>query len=360
MPRAQLKRSQPSKWSKYVKHAKTAYDVGSIVYPLLVGPNDPSQPGVRTGRGEGTGSTTVRQARSGKILREGSKRGKRRKAKNLRQKVATLERKVNREIKQIYSHTESSLMSSGFSSVAGNTANYFSFQCGSEADFDNLMASVQQVSIDSTGPTTAIVPADFRVIDGSQGILVRQSKKVTFRNNQCIPLKATFYELSMKQSTTITPTTAIFNGLDDRGIPASTAANMVAYWPTDSMVFNEAYKIEQKEKLYMNPGDEFSMTVRTGWQKYNVDIRDHGVRQTFDKDLNTRFIMVRLEGVIVHDSTDASIVGLGPARLDQVILLVSEVKVPDEGNLRRVVNLNSLPSVPVPQICGPNNPDQTV
>lgn len=351
---ARPKRARRSGYRYAAVLAKGAYEVGKAYRKRSK--KDKDEPKSVKGKGEGSGPTKFRQARSGAVLKEGAKRKKKSKHLNLRQKVAKLEKTVNAEIKQIYSHTETTLLSSGVSTTGKNTCNYFSFSCGGEADFDNMMTGVQQVTI-NTADGTAIKTADFRLIDGSLGIKSRQTKKVQFRNNSCFPLKATFYELSIKLSTSKSPVQAIFDGLLDRGITA-TAANMLSYWPTDSPIFNEAYKIQQKEAVYMNPGDEFAMTVRTGWQIYNVDVKDHAVRHAYDKDLNTRFIMVRLEGVIVHDATTDTDVGLGPATLDQVIYLTSEVKIPDEGNLRRAVFTNSLSTVAVPEICGPNNSDQ--
>lgn len=318
---------------------------------------NPSQPGQSVGVGKGTGATSARQARSGRVLTESKKR-KRKKKETLSTKgrLKALEKKVNTNLDVIYSTITTRAIEFEQIFTPGNGVTYSSFSCGSLNSYANTAAALTQ---QDDGVFSGVMDLDLRA--ASDGLPMKFSRKVTFRNNECVPLKATFYEVQVKQDTDRTPQQLIDNGMSNSGIVAS-AENRLGWTPHSAKLFNQFYTIVQTESVYMQPGDEYSQTVTTGWNTYNpgwLGGIDTG-SVSYSKRWNTRFIMVRLEGVVVHDSTAVPVqIGLSSAYLDTVSKAYLSVKIPDEGNLRTLKNTGTLGAVVKYQFCGPNNPEVT-
>lgn len=318
----------------------------------------PSQPGKRIDlTGQGSGATTARQARSGRSVTETQRKKRKAKSdKTLKGRVKALEKTVGRELKQIYSLTRIVKKSSGTMRTVANGTKYFSFGCGDRTQNDSALEQIYQIN--DSAATAARLPLDMSDLSGSDGIPVRFARKMMFRNNTCFPVRACFYEVSVKVDNDQSPAAAITNGYQDRQLGGG-EVNSYSWWPSDSKVFSQGYKIEQKEKLYMNPGDEFEMNVRTDWHKFNKEMITRLAIGQNSKILDSRYILVRIQGVVArHFNTTTSQfeIGTTDATLDYISEFNSEVKVPDEGNVTTLVNQDGFDTFSgPPEICGPNN-----
>lgn len=119
------------------------------------------------------------------------------------------------------------------------------------------------------------------------------------RNNYQVPCKLTLYAVRPKFDTTVSPQTFFTNGLTDQGNP--TATSPLVYL-TDSVQFNESYKIVGSKSIILDPGQECSMTHVI--KKFNYDF---ALADAHNDDFQVRYNgfawIERLEGVLGHDST---------------------------------------------------------
>lgn len=317
---------------------------------------DPHQPGGSYGKGEGSGASSMRQARSGKVLKESSKRKKKKKKASLRVRVKNLEKDLAQEKAVSKSYTRKILNQNGIIAGIQNGVSYHNFDIGTMSHYETAIG-IGVALTDGAAESTL----SFTGVTSSDGIPAKISRRVTFRNNKCTPVKAVFYELSYKIDGSISPGTAISNGLVDKGLTITDGTDLFGYWPTDSLLFKKNFNIEQKESVYMNPGDEFRMGVHTGWHNYfgEYDTLTGLGTNSSKNHYNTRTILVRLQGVLCHQSGTPFTVGLTVPSLDYLDEVTWEVKIPDEGNLSNYITDKQLGAPVNETFCGPNNPEQT-
>lgn len=141
------------------------------------------------------------------------------------------------------------------------------------------------------------------------------------RNNATLPVHVDFYYLKPKKDTTLGPDEVYYTGLKENGatdvqaIYTGTAYYIhPCFWPTDSKLFTQMYEIIKHDKVMLNPGDEWKGSYDLKLRAYDPNLNDE--TGTTLKEVDTRFFFVRLQGVVTHHDTDASVVGYGDGQID--------------------------------------------
>ncbi len=161
-------------------------------------------------------------------------------------------------------------------------------------------------------------PATLTDATGTTGTYLRQFgihsmyAKLVVRNNYRVPAKVTIYTLKPKVDTGIAPQTAFTNGLADQNAPAGNSTMM---FYTDSRQFNDLWIIEKSKSFELTPGHERTAVVSSKSFDYDPSVTDsHNL--TYQRGFNTRVFVIRVEGVLTHDSTVTTEQGKAPAICD--------------------------------------------
>lgn len=127
--------------------------------------------------------------------------------------------------------------------------------------------------------------------------------RYTVRNNYQVPCKVTLYIVKPKDATSITPAQAFVNGLADLGNPSSTST---AVYLTDSTQFNDLWTIASSKSKTLYAGQEMVISHSAKPFKYDPSTYDsHGL--DYNKGFNAFTIVVRVEGVMGHDTVQAQV-----------------------------------------------------
>lgn len=148
-------------------------------------------------------------------------------------------------------------------------------------------------------------PATLVTADGTTGTFMKDFTfdktyiKFLARNNYQSPVKVKLYVCTVKDDTSIDPVVAYGNGLADIGAPSSTSTLV---YLTDSPQFNDLWKIHSSESATLQPGEEMKITYSPDKFQYDPSLVDSHT-QSFQTRYKGCCIVVRIEGVIGHDTT---------------------------------------------------------
>lgn len=161
------------------------------------------------------------------------------------------------------------------------------------------------------------VPGTLTQGSGASGTYTREymfksiATNVTIRNNYQVPAKVTYYIVAPKEDTSIAPLTSFTNGLTDVGAPSS-SSQLVHL--TDSDEFNDLYRIVSSKSKVLLPGMQMHALHSVKDILYSPATYDsHSL--SYQKKYGSYMILVRVEGVIAHDSS-ADQQGLAQAGVD--------------------------------------------
>lgn len=135
--------------------------------------------------------------------------------------------------------------------------------------------------------------------------------KVVFRNNHSIPVIIDVYTVKYKTNTTINPTDTVVQDAAAHGV-ANMATNILAY-PTDNPVFNQKLKILKHTRQQLNGGDELKVYYTDKESVYDPGQQD-AVNYAYMK--GEVYFLIRLQGIVSHDTADRLIVGSGDGKVD--------------------------------------------
>lgn len=147
-------------------------------------------------------------------------------------------------------------------------------------------------------------PGTLITADGSSGTYAREYSmkfytRFEVRNNYQVPCDIVVYAVEPKADTSITPTTAITNGLTDVGNPSSTSPGV---FPSDSPQFKELWAIKATKRCRLEPGEGFEMTHGRGFFKYDPSEADSHAQAYQTRNFKSYGFLVRVVGVVGHDS----------------------------------------------------------
>lgn len=155
----------------------------------------------------------------------------------------------------------------------------------------------------------------------------------TVVNNFQVPCEVKLYLCKVKSDTSITPTTYFSNGITDQVI-SGTASNIDLY-PTEIDVLRAQYVVKCYKTKTLQPGQSFKFSHSVKNIDYDPSLFDsHSL--TYQSKYKNFVWMIRVNGVIGHDTAVASQVGNLQAGID--IEQVSVYKITYDAG----VNLNDI------------------
>lgn len=182
------------------------------------------------------------------------------------------------------------------------------------------------------------VPGTLTTADGTSGTfhkefyIKRQYSRYLGVNNYQIPCMVTLYVVQTKEDTSISPATAFTNGLTDVGNP--TATSPLVYL-TDSVQFNDLWKIVKSKRAVLQPGDSISLSFAAKPYSYDPSLVDSHT-SAYQSALGCHTLVVRIEGVLGHDSV-ASEYGSLQAAIDLQEDRVFEINYPAGADIKTIV-----------------------
>lgn len=132
---------------------------------------------------------------------------------------------------------------------------------------------------------------------------IKGYSKVTYVNNNAGPVRVNLYLLRPKVDSSLTPTNRFSAGVTDQG---GAVDDLNAYIMEYEHVKEGFANLSHKVKV-LQPGQSISMSHSSVISYDPSEVDNHNLSYT--KALGTVFHVLRLEGVIGHDSTTTSIIG---------------------------------------------------
>lgn len=183
---------------------------------------------------------------------------------------------------------------------------------------DGLTPSMIESSLANLRYYNPAVPGTLTTADGSTGTFQRKFgihsfySKLVVRNNYRVPAKVTLYVCRPKQDTNITPYAAFSQGMTDQGNPV---INRTMLFLTDSDQFNELWSIEKSKSFELTPGHERVYSCSSPAFEYDPSLFDsHSLN--YIKHARTRIFVIRVEGVLAHDTSVTTEQGKAPSQVD--------------------------------------------
>lgn len=228
----------------------------------------------------------------------------RKKLTRLNKRVAKVSRQVNNSIcVKVYRERISTAVI-----IAGNNEGVFdSIPLGHKELIERALVSLKFFDpMAPSVPTTA---------DGNSGTFQRtfqfDSKfRAVVKNSSTVPVHVSLWWCLPKTQTSISPQVAWEEGLTDKNL----LFNVTMIYPSDSKIFRNTWRIVKSVQRIMQPGADTQMFYR-GKFNYDPSVEDvHG--KTFYPQYSGLCLLVRLEGVVMHDSAIPTLVAAGRGAVD--------------------------------------------
>jgi hypothetical protein len=208
-----------------------------------------------------------------------------------------------------------------------NTAGYTSYHWMSGAD---ILTTVDEMPYyDPTSPATKS-QTNMGVASNPTKLQMKFVGSATMRNNYLYPAELDVYIVRPKSGTADSPTTDIQDGINN-------AANIsVATWaqynlfPSDSKLFAQKWKILKHQKVRLQSGDELTISHSEKFTFDNKLYADSSGEGNLYTKQYSRVLLIRLCGVVAHESADPTLIGIAPSYLDVLCKRMYTVSKPSE------------------------------
>lgn len=242
----------------------------------------------------------VKRRRSGKFSRTKSRYTKRTSRRRVRrQSIYKQLRDVRRTLKSDQArHTHRTRVADAYSA---NTNGCSYNVVGQALNTTNIEAAMQNLRYYNPS-----VPGTLVTADASTGTYARQIhfesvyQKLTVKNNYQVPAKVTIISFMPKKDTNNTPTGLYSSGITDQTISGS-ATSPLSYI-TDIDMVTDTWKVVASKSRVLLPGREMHMTHRTKPFDYDPSVVDTQTN-AYQRQFQAQLFVIRVEGVIAHDST---------------------------------------------------------
>lgn len=263
----------------------------------------------RTQRVYGGYYNTALSTKYGNVSIQNKKKRFKRKL-SLRRQVRNLVRKVYKP-ESVTTYKE---IKSGALSHSKNELNRSEIILFKPADVE---AAIGQMQVVSPGHASEYEGFDGSSITKTVSFKICYSSyQVVFRNNNLLPIVAKFYECCSKGNNTAqTILSDISDGLSNKGVSAPTTD--LRYHPHNSALFKKNNKVLGIRKKIMNPGETFVYKGSAGKFSYDPEMLDQNSGMNYIP-WKTRSLIVETHGVVAHDDTTTTTVGLCEGQLDYV------------------------------------------
>lgn len=151
---------------------------------------------------------------------------------------------------------------------------------------------------------------------------IKNSSMMVFRNNYQVPAEIRVYKYKCKTDTSIEAITAFTNGLADIGNPS---AGSIVVYPSDVSQLRDLYTLKSTSIWKMKPGDERTFSINSKAFNYDPAEQDSQT-QPYQKDFDTHFVLIRVQGPPSHDKTTPTQNGTIGAGVDILWKRVCTVK----------------------------------
>lgn len=223
----------------------------------------------------------------------------------LKKKVRALETKVNQDLAMCtYKYSETGKVNCSASQVT-----YTMFNGLTMAQLETSLSSLRFYDPGING-----LVANSDVSGAYSRNLYIQSiyTKITCRNNYRVPAVLDIYCVTPKKDTSIPAPTAMTNGYTDQNNPSTTTTLM---YPTDSDQFNDLWSINDHKRVHLAQGRE--CVVKFNKKGFHYDPSDYDTHNlTYQRRYGSHIYLVRIQGVLGHDSVVTTEQGLAPAGVD--------------------------------------------
>lgn len=172
------------------------------------------------------------------------------------------------------------------------------------ADYDLSSITLLEEVIAQLRYYNPSAPSTLVTADGATGTYQKEflfqkvSHKVLLRNNYQTPCKVQLCLIRSKEDTSISCATAFTNGLADVGNPSSSSPLI---YLTDSVQFNDLYKIVSSKNVVLNPGQELVVNHSDKPFQYDPSLVDsHAL--TYQRKYCDLQVWIKVQGIIGHDT----------------------------------------------------------
>lgn len=179
--------------------------------------------------------------------------------------------------------------------------------------FEEVLSKIPYLNTAAVGTATAadmtlqVQPAHFHFSTWAQ---------VVIRNNWYMPTNCRAYICTPKVATSVSPTTAL-GYISKQAIAGgfTPAYTEMGAYPWNVPDFMDTYKIIETKEFQVNAGDEFIYTMSKPIV-YDQEMFDNHAN-TYLPGINF-FLLLRQEGVVCHDSSTTTLVGISSTKVDYV------------------------------------------
>lgn len=234
----------------------------------------------------------------------------------------TFPKTVKKQIRELKRLTESDtgtltyrLIDSGRTTWAAPNAQSMSIIDGSTISKIEVALAQLRYYDTSTSPPT-LVTRDATAGTFQKEFLIDNSvSTLTLRCNSNVPSIVKVYLCVPKRDTSITPLSAITDGLTDM---CNVSETNVCTYPTDSPLFNDLWKIVKSKSYVLKSGQQCTCSHSEKPFQYDPSLIDeHNL--AYQRQYKGHVWLVVQQGTISHDSTTNTNVGIGGTLLDYTI-----------------------------------------
>lgn len=255
---------------------------------------------------------------------------------SLKKRVKSLEKKLKKQ--QWHKHTFKTNATVQVSSSA-NQAGYQSCIFWGTAQIEDFINAVPYMNpaapaTNAQFDATTIVPNVKWAID-CYG-------KVIMRNNYLYPCNVRCYIVKPKVQTGNLPEVTYLAGLTKMADPAVDSTSATVFYLTESEDFKLNWKVVRSCNMSLKSGDECVVPYKESI-KYDQEFWDINT-SAYNKPY-TRICVIRVQGVVCHDSLTPTNVGWSPAKLDVVIERTFKMRKCSEAPLRTIEQTNGLQAI---------------
>lgn len=248
-------------------------------------------------------------------LKSSKGKGRKRSKVSIKKRVAKLERKT----KENMAHHKFKIDEKFQVSCLTNTCAYNSTQFMSGAQFLTVLGAIPYTLESNPSVENSF---NMGVVAQPLNIKIDAFATATLRNNYLYPACLKIYILKPKVDNGDAPKDDIQNGLTELANPSINNWASHLFYPSDSKRFLQKWKVLQTQDIRLQSGDEATINYK---EKFVFDHKEYSELSAAYTRKYSRVFLVRICGVVAHESATESNIGTAPAKVDCVINYVYKI-----------------------------------
>lgn len=226
-----------------------------------------------------------------------------------------------------------------------NQVTYGEIVISTSAEIEGMLNSISIYNI--SAPQTPLVTNTTLVTQPIKW-RVETYSKFTARNNWTYPTDIKLYVVECIARTDTSPATILNTSTNytKQVVSGMTIAETDPCWyPSDVPTFGDFYKIVKSYDFRLGVGEECTQDFS---RTYSYDPESHDIEAATYEPPVTHHWMIRLMGVVCHDTSDPALVGLGSAKLDCLCKIVKKIRSYSLGGLKTLEYVNGMGAIVTP------------